>query len=192
VNWLDFVLIVILAGSIATSFVKGIAREVIGLAAAVAALLGGAWFYRIPGAMIRPYVGSREVSSLLGFLVIFAAVLIAGWLAGLLIGMMMKVTGLSWLDRLMGAGFGVARGVVISIALITVVVAFAPANSAKGAPPAVVGSRIAPYLIDTARVVTMATPRELREEFARKYEQIKRNWDDALKRGIRQAREAEL
>jgi membrane protein required for colicin V production len=183
---------VILAASIATSFVKGLAREVIGLAAAVAALLGGAWFYRIPAAALRPYIDSPQIANLTGFVLIFGAVLALGWVLSLLIGMMMKVSGLSWLDRLMGAGFGVARGVVISVALITVIVAFSPGKSVRGAPPAVVESRIAPYLIDTARVVTLATPRELRDEFAKKYEQIKRNWADTLKRGMRESREAEI
>jgi hypothetical protein len=61
-NWLDLLLIVILAISIATSFAKGITREIIGLVASVAALLCGVWFYRIAGAAVRPYVGSREVA----------------------------------------------------------------------------------------------------------------------------------
>ena len=30
----------------------------------------------------------------------------------------------------------------------------------------------------------MATPKELRDEFAYRYEQIKRIWDDAIKHGL--------
>ena len=184
-NWLDLLLIVILAISIATSFARGITREIIGLVAAVAALLCGAWFYRIAGAAVQPYVGSREIANLMGFLLIVAVVIVLGLMVSWTIGKMWKVIGLSWLDRLLGAGFGVARGVVVCIALITAIVAFAPSKDSRTPPKAVVDSRIAPYIIDTAHVVTMAAPKELKDEFARRYNQVKRIWEDALKRGIR-------
>ena len=53
-NWLDLLLIVILAMSIASSFARGLAREIIGLVASVAALFCGAWFYRIAGEAVQP------------------------------------------------------------------------------------------------------------------------------------------
>lgn len=101
--------------------------------------------------------------------------------------MMVKVVGLSWLDRVLGAAFGAARGVIVSVALITAIVAFAPGSDAKSPPQSIVNSRIAPYMIDAAHVLTMATPKELRDEFARRYEQIKRVWEDAIKHGLRRS-----
>jgi hypothetical protein len=83
----------------------------------------------------------------------------------------------------MGAAFGVARGVIVCVALITAIVAFAPGKDAKSPPASVVQSRLAPFLIDAARAATMAAPIELREEFARRYEQVKRIWEDALSGG---------
>lgn len=191
-NWLDLLFIVLLAFSVASSFSRGFARELIGLIAAVAALLCGLWFYRVAGEALRPYVGSREVANLLGFLLVFAAVIVAGWVLSLLVGMAMKLVGLSWLDRLMGAGFGLVRGVVVSVAVITAMVALAPGGDAKTPPRAVVESRIAPYLIDAARAATRAAPKELRDEFDRRYSEMKRIWGDALKRGVRRAPESEI
>src|SRR2546422_1056078 len=106
-NWLDMVLIAILAISIVVSFAKGFTREVIGLVAAVAALLCGSWFYRMAGDVVRPWVGSREAANLCGFLLIVAAVIVLGLMVSWLTGAMIKAVKLSWLDRLMGAGFGV-------------------------------------------------------------------------------------
>jgi membrane protein required for colicin V production len=105
---------------------------------------------------------------------------------------MWKAIGLSWLDRLLGAGFGVARGVVVCIALITAIVAFAPGKDFKTPPKAVVDSRIAPYIIDSAHVVTMAAPKELKDGFARRYNQVKQIWEDALKYGVRRSPESEI
>ncbi len=181
-NWLDLLLIVILAASVASSFARGFARELIGLVAAFAALICGLWFYRMAGAAIRPFLGSAEVSNLVGFLMIFGAVVVLGWIVSLLAGMVTKAVGLSWLDRLMGAGFGLARGVVVAVAVITAIVAFAPGKDAKSPPQAVVQSRIAPYIIDAAQAASLAAPKELRDEFARRYSQVKRIWEDAWKR----------
>src|SRR5437762_1055850 len=142
-NWLDLVLIVILAGSIASSFARGFTRELIGLAAAVAGLLCGAWFYRMAGALVRPYVGSPEVANLCGFLLIFVAAILIGWILSVIAGMMMKVVGLSWLDRLLGAAFGLARGVIVCVALITALVAFAPGKDAKSPRQSVGGKQAA-------------------------------------------------
>src|SRR5436190_17026287 len=191
-NWLDIILILILAASVASSFARGFTRELIGLAASAAGLLCGAWFYRVAGAAVRPYVGSTEVANLCGFLLIFAAAILIGWILSVVAGMMMRVVGLSWLDRLLGAAFGVARGVIVCVALITALVAFAPGKDAKSPPQSVVRSRFAPYLIDASRAVTMAAPKELREEFARHYEQVKRIWEEALKRGLRRRPEEEI
>ena len=74
---------------------------------------------------------------------------------------------------------------IVCVALITAIVAFAPGSDPKTPPQSVVNSRLAPYLLDAAHVLTMATPKELRDEFASRYEQIKRIWDDAIKHGLR-------
>jgi membrane protein required for colicin V production len=183
-NWLDVALVILLVGSVASAFSKGFVRESIGLAAAFIGLLCGAWFYRMPGEILRPYLASREAANLVGFLLIFVGIILLGWIISLLVGMVVKVVGLSWLDRLLGAAFGAARGVVVCVALITAIMAFAPGNDARTPPQSVVHSRLAPYLIDAANVLTMATPKELRDEFALRYEQIKRIWDDAIKHGL--------
>jgi membrane protein required for colicin V production len=180
-NWLDVALVILLVGSVASAFSKGFVRESIGLAAAFIGLLCGAWFYRMPSEILRPYLASREAANLCGFLLIFVGIILLGWLVSRLVGMVVKVVGLSWLDRLLGAAFGAARGVIVCVALITALVAFAPCSDPRTPPQSVVNSRIAPYMIDAAHLLTMATPKELRDEFALRYEQIKRIWEDAIK-----------
>jgi membrane protein required for colicin V production len=57
----------------------------------------------------------------------FIAALVAWVLLAKLIRMAIRATPLTWLDRVMGAGFGLLRGAVILLAVATVV-AFTPAN----------------------------------------------------------------
>src|SRR5262249_34241465 len=193
-NWLDAVLIGILAVSIVASFAKGLAREVIGLVAAVAALLCGSWFYRMAGDVVRPWVGSREVANLCGFLLIVAAVIFLGLIFGWVVGGMIKGGKVFWGRARLWVGVVWARwGAWCGGAVITAIVASAPGVNAKTPPQAVVQSKVAPYIIDAAHAMTLAAPKELRDGFARRYNQVKRIWEDALKHGIpRRAPESEI
>ncbi|MGA3072480.1 MAG: CvpA family protein [Bryobacteraceae bacterium] len=181
-NWLDIVLLLVLAGSVVTSFSTGLTREVVGLFSMIAALVLAIWFYGTAGSFLQPYVSSPGVANFCGFLMVFCGVLILGAIVGRVLRRMMKVVGLSFVDRLLGACFGIVRGVLISIAVVLALLAFTPG---KSPPDAVVRSRVAPYVIDAARVCSAVAPRELKDGFRKSYEQVKTIWGNALKKGIR-------
>jgi membrane protein required for colicin V production len=181
-NWLDVALLLILVGSVVTSFSTGLAREVVGLVSMVAALLLAIWFYGTAGSFLQPYVSSPGVANFCGFLMVFCGVLILGAIVGRVLRRMMRVVGLSFVDRLLGAGFGMVRGLLISIAVVLALLAFTPG---KSPPNAVVHSRVAPYVIDAARVCATIAPHELKDGFRKSYEQVKTIWGNALKKGIR-------
>jgi membrane protein required for colicin V production len=181
-NWLDVVLLLVLVGSVVTSFSTGLAREVVGLVSRIAALVLAIWFYGTAGSFLQPFVSSPGIANFCGFLMVFCGVLILGAILGRVLGRLMKVAGLSFVDRLLGAGFGAARGLLISIALVLALLAFTPG---KSPPNAVVHSKVAPYVIDAARVCAAVAPHELKDGFRKSYEQVKTIWGNALKKGIR-------
>lgn len=186
-NWLDIILLIIMLGSVVTSFSTGLAREVVGLISIVAALVLAIWFYGTAGAVVLPYVSSAGIAHFIGFLMVFCGVLIVGGIAGRLLARLMRVAGLSFVDRLLGAGFGIVRGLLISIAIVLALLAFTPG---KSPPNVVVHSRVAPYVIDAARVVSAVAPHELKDGFRKSYQQVKTIWGEALKKGIREAPDA--
>jgi membrane protein required for colicin V production len=176
-NWLDVVLLLILAGSVFASFRKGFSREVIGLVSVVLALVLGIWFYGTAGAYLIPYVSSRAAANFGGFLMVFCGILLAGSLVSFVVGKFLRITGLSVFDHALGAVFGAVRGIVISIALIMAVLAFSP----DGHPPdSVVHSRMAPYVTGAASICAAAAPHELQEGFHKTYAQVKQTWQSAL------------
>jgi membrane protein required for colicin V production len=181
-NWLDVVLVVIFAASVAMSFRKGLSREVIGLASVVLAILLGIWFYGTAGSLLAPYLSSRALANFAGFLLTFGGVLLAGSLVGYIVGKFLKVTGLSIFDHLLGAVFGALRGLLISVALIMAIMAFSQGDQP---PSSVVHSRTAPYVVDAARAFAAMAPHELKEGFRRTYGQVKSAWGKALEEGIR-------
>src|SRR4051812_38985464 len=125
-NWLDYLLLAILLFSVIMSARKGFSREVIGLAAAFFAFVLAMWFYGLAGSWLIPYVSSPRVANLLGFLLVVTVVLMCGWLLGSIVRRFLRTVGLSFFDRLLGAAFGLLRGMLIAMALLTAFLAFGP------------------------------------------------------------------
>lgn len=181
-NWLDIVLLILVVGSVVSAFAKGLTRELVGFVTVIAALVVSIWFYGTVGGYLLPYVKSRSVANLCGFLIAFFGIMLIGGLVGQIMKRIMKVAGLSFFDRALGAIFGLVRGVLVSIALVMAAMAFTPGD---GAPRAVVESRLAPYVIDAARGCAAIAPYELRQGFRRSYEEVKGIWVTLSARGFK-------
>lgn len=180
-NWLDVILLLIIGISVLTSFRKGLSREIIGLASVVIGLLLGIWFYGTASIYLQPYFSSPTAAKLAGFFVVFTLVFLLGVAVRMIVGKFLRVTRLSVVDHLLGAGFGAARGLLIAVALLTGVMAFAK----DGKPPsAVTNSRMAPYVSEGSRVFVAMAPHELKEGFRKTYAEAKSAWDSALDRRI--------
>ena len=180
-NWLDFVLALILLASGVAGLRRGFSRQIIGLISGVLALLLGIWFYGTVGFYLLPYASSRTLANAGGFAVVFCGVLLLGALVSFAVGRFVAVTGLSIVDHLLGAGFGLLRGLLFAIAIILGVMAFSRGDKP---PEAIVHSRMAPYIVDAARMVVSMAPHDLKEGFRRTYAQVKSAWSEALEKGI--------
>jgi membrane protein required for colicin V production len=181
VSLLDLLLILIVGGSVVGGFMAGFARAGVGFLAAVAGVLFGFWFYGIPAAWIRRYVDSPTLSNLAGFLVVFLACVLLGALIGKLLAKLLKWTGLSWLDRLMGAGFGLVRGAVAAVALVSVLMAFTP----KPVPNWMTGSLVLPYAIDASNFAASLAPRVLKDSVRETAREIHQAWEDQVRKSQR-------
>ena len=149
----------------------------------VLALLLGIWFYGTASALLQPYLSSRSVANFAGFFIVFCACGAAGEPGEF------RDRKVSARDRalvlsitLLGAGFGLLRGTLIAVALISGHHGIHVRESSR--PPSVVHSRMAPYVVDAARVVAAVAPHELKEGFRRTYGQVKSAWGKALEQGI--------
>ena len=175
-NWLDWVLISILLYFTVTSAMRGFARDIIGLAASVFALILAMWFYGSAGYYIGRWVSSERTANLIGFIAIVFGVLLAGRLLGWTVNRLLRTVGLSFFDRFIGALFGLVKGFVICVALLTAYMAFGPvfdttADQSHGAAQsAVLHSEIAPWLLEASRVLVAMAPMELKSGFRKQYD----------------------
>ncbi len=169
INWLDIVLAIVIAGSTAAGLAKGLVRTVFGIIATIAGLFVAIWFYGSAGDMYRDYVSSKSVSNFLGFATVFLLTVIAGALIGKLMEILFKWAGIGWLDRTLGACFGFLRGVVVSVGIVMILMAF----SLNPPPKSVTQSAIAPYVMDASRILSKVAPHELTEGFQKSYETMR-------------------
>lgn len=180
-NWLDIVLGLIFAASIAAGVSRGFTRTVLGLVAFVFGLLLACWFYGTAGSMFLDYVSHRMIANFLGFVTVYALVGIVAALAGWLLVKFYKTVGLNWLDRLLGGGIGLVRGFIIGTVLVMALMGF----TRTPPPESVVNSRLAPYMVDGARVISWIAPRELRDVVGQSYTKALEIWKKQVQERLR-------
>jgi membrane protein required for colicin V production len=178
VNLLDILLLLIVGVSVFTGWMAGFARVGIGFIAAICGVLFGFWFYGIPAGWIHHYLHSQTASNLLGFFVVFGAIVSAGALVAKLLATLFKWTGLRWLDRLLGAMFGFVRGSLMAVAFIAVLLAFTP----KPTPSWMVDSMVLPYAIDASNICAALAPKALKQAFRESMDDIRKAWELQLKK----------
>lgn len=177
-NLLDILLVIIVAASVAAGWYVGFARAAIGFIAVLGGILFGFWFYGIPAAWLRTFLKSETGSNILGFVLVFLAFQLAGGVTGKILSKLFKWTGLSFLDRICGAAFGLVRGALGAVAFVAVLMAFTP----RPMPNWMVGSVVLPYAIDAADVCAAVAPRQLKDAYRSSMAEIRKLWDDQVKR----------
>jgi membrane protein required for colicin V production len=165
-NWLDWILIGVVLASIAAAAYKGFIRELIALAALVAALVIAALAYGRAAAWFEDLTSSHAIALGAGFLSLFLGTLVAGALASAAAKKLVQTAGLQVFDRVLGGIFGLVRGVAIDSVLLMVFVAFAIKSGA------VQQSVLAPYVANGARVIVLAMPHDIKDQFHVGFEQF--------------------
>ena len=176
-SWVDFLFIIIMIASIAAGFSKGFVRIGIGFIASIVGIVMASWFYGTAAGWLSPYVTSPGIANVLGFLLVFAVVLACGALISGMLVRMFKLVGLSWLDRVLGGAFGIVRGLLACVTLLMIMMAFAPGKTQS----AVVDSYTAPYVMESANLLSAIAPFELKDGFRRSYEEVRKVWGEAIR-----------
>ena len=169
-NFLDVLALVILAVSTITAFLKGFAIELISLAGTVGGLILAVTFYPTAALLLAGFRLHPMVADFLGFLAIFLASVIAASIVGGFTKKTLKVLKLSWLDRSLGAAFGLLRGCLINIVIFLAFVAF-PINKA-----ALEGSRLKDYFLPAAQILGSFAPADFRQKLFDGLEYLQEDW----------------
>ncbi|MDK9713111.1 MAG: CvpA family protein [Sulfuritalea sp.] len=109
----DYAVLTVIAASVLLGLWRGVVSEILALAAWVVAFLVA----RAQGSQVADWLtgqiaepGMRLAAA---YVLIFVGVLLVFAIARMIISLMLKAVGLGLLDRLLGAAFGVLRGVLV-------------------------------------------------------------------------------
>lgn len=120
-NAADMAMLAVLLLSMAVGAWRGLVFEVMSLLGWLAAYLTAQWFS--PSVAAHLPIGSpgSAINHAVAFAVTFIGALLVWGLLGRLLKMLIQATPLGLIDRLLGAVFGVLRGVVLLLAVAAVV-----------------------------------------------------------------------
>ena len=127
-NWVDVVVLVIVAFSGMLGFLRGMVREVFGLAAWVGAGVAAVWFFPSVQGIARQAIQNVDVADPVAFGGIFLVVLIILSLLARLLGGAVRKSALGGLDRTLGLVYGLARGMALIIAAYLIAGAIEPVD----------------------------------------------------------------
>lgn len=117
-NWADWAIIVILTLSSVISLARGFIKEALSLVIWVAAMVIANVFSNRLEPLFTNIIETPSLRTMAAFAAVFLAVLLLGALLNFALGMVVKATGLSGTDRLIGMLFGFVRGLFIVMLLL--------------------------------------------------------------------------
>lgn len=112
-NWLDFAILIIILLSAMISLFRGFVKEALSLVAWILAFWIAISFSYLLAEMLEGTIKSPNVRVSVAFGILFILTLIVGALINYLMAQLVRKTGMSGTDRMLGVVFGVARGAVV-------------------------------------------------------------------------------
>ena len=131
VDWVNFTavdwaIIAVLGLSILLSLWRGFVREAVSLAGWIAAFVIANMFVGEMAAFLQQWIANVTGRYVAAYALLFAGMLMVAGIAGKLSAQVVKVTGLTLLDRLLGTVFGFVRGIIIVLVVVYVLRELAP------------------------------------------------------------------
>jgi len=169
----DYLFAFIILVSIILAVRKGLARELISLFALIGGFIVAVLYYQVPAAWFSEFTKTESVANLAGFLIIFVGTLLLGAVISFIVNRFLKAVSLKWVDRLLGAVFGLLRGWAICSIIVLALIAF-PVREA-----AMTRSFLAPYLLAGARTAIHLVPQNLKDQFNEHYQKVLDSWNES-------------
>lgn len=141
-NSADWAIVIILTLSSVISLVRGFAKEALSLVFLVIAVVAANLFSENLEPHLKPFIETPSLRALAALILVFVGVLLLGALLNFGLGLLIKASGLSGTDRLLGMLFGFLRGLFIVMTLMIYLPVYLPVKADDWYQT----SKIIPYL----------------------------------------------
>lgn len=120
-NWADWVILGIVVVSSLFGLMRGLIKEALSVANWIIAVLIAATYQDPLASLLAQHIETPSLRQIIAFSSLFFVTLLIGALVNYLIGEMIKMSGLSAVNRILGMAFGLVRGLVVVMALLLLV-----------------------------------------------------------------------
>ena len=186
-NWVDIIIVIVLAVGLGKGLANGFVRGIFGIAALVLGIVIAAGNYEQVTEVLfsRLQIGAQG-QAILGFLLVFAIVMILVTVVGRIIAKALKLASLGWMDRLAGGILGLVMACLFTgVLLLLVVMAGLQSNTG------VARSVVAPSVIGVMDTIVVYAPDVAREMIDEHYVKLRLEWEKARREAPREDKEGE-
>jgi len=164
-NWMDIVFIFLVFITLILGVAKGFIKQIIGILAVIIGVILAVELYPFISPFFFNLTSHRVISNFLAFFVVFLVVLCLGGVVSGALSKMIKGPA-KLIDRVLGGGLGILKGILICVVIVFGLLVF-PVNRKW-----LRDSQLAPYCLRISRAIIYVVPRELKEKFREKYQEI--------------------
>jgi membrane protein required for colicin V production len=161
-------IVAIIVVNVIAAALQGFFAEALNLAGLVVGYLAAAWQYQRIAQWLMSFLKSQWLAEILGFFVIFFAVVILFGIAARIARWVMRKAGLSGFDRFLGGLLGLLKGGLMVAVILMGMTAFTPTSKMLA------GSQLAPFFLVAGRAAIWLAPQELRARFQQGLELLHR------------------
>jgi membrane protein required for colicin V production len=155
----DWMICAVLVINVVAAAMQGFFAEALSMAGLVVGYIVAAWKYRSLAEWFESFLKNPWLAEILGFLIIFFAILLLFGIAARIARWIMKEAGLSGFDRFLGAVLGLLKGGMMVAVILMGMTAFQPTSKLLQ------NSQLAPYFLVVGRAAIWLAPSELRARF---------------------------
>jgi len=148
-NLLDMIIICTMIFFIVKGILRGFLREVASLAGVILGILLANHFQPRMTEVLKAYLPVSDFLPIVSFALLFGAILVLCNLAGYGLSLLFQKVFLGWVDRTLGTGFAVVKGVIITYLVIVILTFFLPTQA-----PLIAQSKTAPWIISSYQTMT--------------------------------------
>ena len=155
----DWMICAVLLLNVITAAIQGFFAEALTMAGLIVGYIVAAWRYRGFAEWLEQYLKNPWLAEILAFLIIFFAIVILFGIAARIARWVMRKSGLSGLDRFLGALLGLLKGALMVAVILMGMTAFEPTSKLLQ------NSQLAPYFLVAGNAAKWMAPAELRMRF---------------------------
>jgi membrane protein required for colicin V production len=128
-NILDYIILGLITFFVIKGVFRGFFREISSLAGIVFGILIGNHYYPQMANLLKVYIPLEKSLPLISFFILFIVVVILFNLSGIFLHHLFKKLLIAWLDRSLGLGLALIKGIIISYLLILLLAIYMPSTS---------------------------------------------------------------